>query len=71
MPSPFNEETVEKLAVQWLGELGYGYADGAALDESGQRASVREVVLESRLREAVDRLNPTLPPAIRDRKSVV
>lgn len=66
MTSPFNEETVEKLAVQWLGELGYGYADGAELDESGQRQSVREVVLEGRLREAVDRINPDLPPAVRD-----
>ena len=31
MPAHFNEETVEKLAVQWLGELGYGNADVAAL----------------------------------------
>lgn len=66
MASSFNEETVEKLAIEWLEGLGYAGAEGPALDERGERGSVREVVLENRLREAVDRLNPDLPAEVRD-----
>ena len=66
MTAPYNEETVEKLSLEWLADLGYDGAFGPDLDESGQRGSVKEVVLESRLREAVRRINPDVPAALRD-----
>jgi len=59
-----NESIVEDAALEWFGELGYavGHGPHIAPDEpAAERASFGEVVLVGRLREAIRRLNPSIP----------
>ena len=52
-----DESTVERAALQWLRELGYGYAHGPDISPGGratERASFTEVVLVGRLRAALE-----------------
>jgi type I restriction enzyme, R subunit len=63
----FTESVVEDAALAWLGSLGYQVLHGpdiAAGEPAAERTDpeFREVVLERRLREALARLNPDLPP---------
>jgi len=63
MARRLDESTVERAALQWLRELGYGYAHGPDISPGGrtpERASFTEVVLVGRLRAALERLNPHL-----------
>ena len=55
-----NEYTdVELPAIELLQSLGYTYIDGHELDEkSAERSSLREVILEQRLRTSLKRINP-------------
>ena len=65
----FNESTIEDAALSWFGELGFAVAHGPDLAPSevaAERASFGDVVLEGRLREAIDRLNPKIPAEARD-----
>ncbi len=60
----FTESEVEEAALEWLDGLGWRVAHGpdiapGAPDE--ERADYREVVLQRRLRDALERLNPALP----------
>ncbi|MCY3929817.1 MAG: type I restriction endonuclease subunit R [Acidobacteria bacterium] len=60
----FTESEVEDAALEWLQGLGWSVAHGpniAPHAEESERADYREVVLERRLRDALDRLNPELP----------
>ena len=62
-----NESHVEVAALDWLRSLGYAVLHGpdiAAGEPAAERsdANYRDVVLESRLRQALERLNPDLPP---------
>ena len=62
--SAFNEGTVEEAALEWLGELGWEVAYGPEIGPEGvaaERAGWGDVVLEERLRDALERLNPELP----------
>lgn len=55
------ESTVEQAALGWLKELGYAYCHGADIAPDGpspERTANSDVVLEGRLREALQRLNP-------------
>ena len=55
------EDHVEQLALGWLSEVGWGSVNGAdiAPDASGaERDDFGDVILERRLRDAIDRLNP-------------
>ena len=59
----FTESEVEDAALEWLQSLGWRVAHGpniAPAAGSSERADYSEVVLERRLREALDRLNPDL-----------
>ncbi len=59
------ESTVEAAALEWLEGLGWevGHGPGIAPYGSGaERSDYRETVLEQRLRNALDLLNPNLPP---------
>jgi type I restriction enzyme R subunit len=61
------ESVVEDAALGWLGDLGYAVLYGpdiAAGELRAERndADFRDVVLENRLRNALARLNPNLPP---------
>ena len=58
------ESTVEAAALEWLAGLGWKVLHGpssAPHTEDAERADYTEVVLEQRLRDALDRLNPALP----------
>ena len=64
-----NESTVEEATLGWLAILGWQVAHGPdiAPDTPGaERNNYGQVVLESRLRDALARLNPSLPAAALD-----
>ncbi|MGY4466164.1 type I restriction enzyme R subunit [Bradyrhizobium sp. LB9.1b] len=65
--SAFTESVVEEAALDWLARLGYAVLHGpdiAAGEPAAERSDsgYRDVVLERRLRAALARLNPDLPP---------
>ncbi|MEK7756937.1 MAG: type I restriction endonuclease subunit R, partial [Planctomycetota bacterium] len=68
--SSFTESVVEEAALEWLESLGYAIRNGPAIapgELGAERADYAQVVLEDRLRQALARLNPALPPeAIED-----
>ena len=62
----FTESIVEEAALEWLQEIGYEAQHGPNLAPGGrqeERASYGQVVLESRLADALAELNPGVPPA--------
>ena len=59
------EADVEAAALEWLAALGWQIAHGPDISPGGpgeERADYGAVVLERRLRDALARLNPDLPP---------
>lgn len=63
------ESHVEEAALAWLGELGYGVANGLDIGPDGstpERASYGDVILAARLKEAIARLNPHLKADTRE-----
>src|SRR5205809_1128418 len=67
--STLNESTVEEAAQTWLRELTYqiGHAPHLAPGEiAAERNSFADVVLVGRFREAIARLNPTIPREARE-----
>ncbi len=69
MMTTLNESVIEEAALAWLEALGYTVLAGPdiAPDEPGaERASFEDVVLAGRLRDALERLNPHLPPEALD-----
>ena len=59
------EADVEEAALEWLGTLGWQTAHGHDISPGApgeERADYGAVVLERRLRDALARLNPDLPP---------
>ena len=61
----FTESVVEEAALAWLAELGYTVRLGPTLapgEPAAERADYAQVVLERRLRGALARLNPSVPP---------
>jgi len=63
--SSFTESVVEQAALAWLESMGYLIVSGPEI-APGMPASEREnygqVVLERRLRQALERFNPDVPP---------
>jgi type I restriction enzyme R subunit len=69
--SSFTESVVEDAALAWLESLGYAVKHGPDITPGGdtltltssqwERENYSEVVLADRLRQALVRLNPTLP----------
>jgi len=67
----FTESVVEEAALAWLESLGYAVKHGPEITRAGdtltlalskwERESYSEVILSTRLRDALVRLNPTLP----------
>ena len=72
MAAAFTESIVEDAALAWLNALGFGVLHGpdiAAGEPGAERSdpNYRDVLLEPRVRQALVRLNPDLPPdAIED-----
>jgi type I restriction enzyme R subunit len=63
--STFSESTVESATLAWLSELGWQVKHGPEIAPDGlfaERQDYGQVVLEQRLRDALARLNPDLPP---------
>ena len=62
--SRFTEPEAEAAALEWLEALGWQVAHGPEIGpdaDSSERADYGAVVLEGRLRDALERLNPRLP----------
>ncbi len=60
----FNENIVEQAALEWLGELGYGYKHGSVLPRVNPLTGAddySQVILEEELRSALARINPKIP----------
>ena len=60
----FTESEVETAALEWLEACGWNVAHGPEIapDAAGsERSDYTQVVLETRLRDTLARLNPTLP----------
>ena len=69
MNARFTESTVEDAALDWLHELGYAILHGPELapgEPAAERETYGDVLLQGRLREALARLNPKVPPAALD-----
>ncbi|MBD2230967.1 type I restriction endonuclease subunit R [Phormidium tenue] len=63
------EFDVEESALYYLEQLGYTITEGSNLDSSEfmvERESRSEVILESRLRSALTKLNPQVPALVLD-----
>ena len=59
------ESTVESAALAWLESLGWQVRHGAEIAPGellAERQDHGQVILEQRLRDALTRLNPDLPP---------
>ena len=64
-----NENDLEQLILEWFQDAGWQYTHGPDLSPDGptpERTDYRQVVLRGRLRAALARLNPHLPPAAWD-----
>ncbi|MCC6796987.1 MAG: type I restriction endonuclease subunit R [Candidatus Hydrogenedentes bacterium] len=62
--SGFTETVVEEAALAWLADLGYAVVHGPQIapgELDAARTDFGQVILEGRLRAALERLNPELP----------
>ncbi|KAF0233293.1 MAG: type I site-specific deoxyribonuclease HsdR family [Desulfovibrionaceae bacterium] len=58
------ESVIEQAALAWLESTGWNIANGVDIapgEPAAERESYTQVILERRLRQALDRLNPKLP----------
>lgn len=65
MNQRLTESTVESAALAWLEAMGWSIAYGPNIAPDqlfAERTDYSEVVLSQRLREALERLNPDIPP---------
>ncbi len=63
------EDQLEQEALSWLADVGYTCLFGPNLAPDGadaERADYRQVLLTDRLRGAIARLNPAIPPQARE-----
>ncbi|MBD2151646.1 type I restriction endonuclease subunit R [Pseudanabaena sp. FACHB-1277] len=64
MKSSLTEDEIEQYQLQLLQNLGYAYHHGYDLQPEGkdqERENLGEIVLKTRLQQAIYRLNPTIP----------
>ena len=65
----FTESVVEQAALAWLESLGYAVLAGPEIapgEPGAEREDYRQVVLERRLRQGLQRLNPQLSSDVRE-----
>lgn len=62
MRNSITENEIEKIALSYLESLGYSYLLGTDISPDGEHPErqYNEVVLATRLRDAIDKLNPTI-----------
>ncbi len=69
MTAKLTESAIEALAIERLEALGFKYLHGSVIAFDGaapERSSYSDVILVSRLRDAVAAINPHIPAAERD-----
>ena len=65
MATRFTESTVEEAALEIFSELGYTILHGPDIAPGellAERKTYQDVILVKRLREALARINPKIPP---------
>jgi type I restriction enzyme R subunit len=65
MSAPFSESVIEQAALAWLESLGYLIISGLEIapgEVMAERDDYGQVCLSHRLRQALQRLNPVVPP---------
>jgi len=63
------EHSIEDFAIKLLEHLGYEYIYAPSIAHDGEnpeRSSYEEILLNHRMEEAVQRINPTVPPAAQE-----
>jgi type I restriction enzyme, R subunit len=62
MRNSITENEIEEIALSYLQNLGYSYVLGTTLSPDGEHPErqYNDVVLATRLRDAIDKLNPTI-----------
>ena len=62
MKNSISENEIEAIALSYLQNLGYSYINGLVISPDGEHPERQytDVVLATRLRDAIDKLNPTL-----------
>lgn len=63
------ESAVETLSIERLGSLGYAYLHGSLIGHDGdspERTGYGDVILDARLRKAVEQINPGVSAGDRD-----
>ncbi|MCF8306225.1 MAG: type I restriction endonuclease subunit R [Ignavibacteriales bacterium] len=62
MRNSITENEIEEIAVSYLQSLGYNYLNGLVISPDGEHPERQytDVVLTTRLRDAIDKLNPTI-----------
>lgn len=63
------EDQLEQETLSWLADVGYNSAYGPNIAMDGnapERSNYTQVVLVERLRQAINRLNPLIPPVARE-----
>ncbi len=63
------EDQLEQETLGWLADVGYSHLYGPDIAPDGtaaERGDYHQVLLPFRLREAIGRLNPDIPPAARE-----
>ena len=62
MKNSITENEIEEIALSYLQSLGYNYLNGLVISPDGEHPERQysEVILTTRLRDAIDKLNPTL-----------
>ena len=62
------EDQLEQETIGWLADTGYSHCYGLDIAPDGpapERSNYSQVLLVGRLREAISRLNPSVPPVAR------
>ena len=62
MKNSITENEIEEIALSYLQSLGYNYLNGLVISPDGEHPErqYNEVILTSRLLDAIDKLNPTI-----------
>lgn len=63
--NPLTESTLEEAALAWFGALGHSTLHGPTIapgESAAERGDYRETVLAGRVKGALSRLNPNIPP---------
>ena len=63
------EDRLEQETLSWLADVGYELANGPDIAFDGanpERADYKQTLLAQRLREAIKRINPSIPATARE-----